>query len=164
MLGDEEDVRLGGIVVADHQIAEQSEADLRFAEALAFPLLFVLSLIFFRGLVAAALPLLVGGIAIVGALVSMRLIHEVFPLSVLALNAVTAIGFGLAIDYSLFVVSRFREELARGSDTRDALRTTLRTAGHAIVFSGLTVAAAMASMLLVPAAIPRSRWRSAAWR
>ncbi len=149
-LGAEDDVLLGGIVVADHQIAEQSEADLRLAEALAFPLLFVLSLVFFRGLVAATLPLLVGGIAIVGGLFAMRLIHEVFPLSVLALNAVTAIGFGLAIDYSLFVVSRFREEVARGNDTEAALRTTLGTAGHAIVFSGLTVAAAMASMLLFP--------------
>ena len=149
-LGGESDVKLGGIVVADHQIAEQSEADLRLAEALAFPLLFVLSLLFFRGLVAATLPLLVGGMAIVGALVAMRLIHEVFPLSVLALNAVTAIGFGLAIDYSLFVVTRFREETARGADVAGALRVTLGTAGHAIVFSGLTVACAMASMLLFP--------------
>jgi uncharacterized membrane protein YdfJ with MMPL/SSD domain len=146
----EEDVLLGGVVVAEDQIAKQSEEDLRFAELAAFPLLFLLSLIFFRGLVASTLPLVIGGMAIVGALVAMRLLHEVFPLTNLAINAVTAIGFGLAIDYSLFVVSRFREELAQGRDHEEALKVTLRTSGEAIFFSGLTVAAAMASLLLFP--------------
>ena len=120
---------IGGAVVAEHQIAEQSEADLRVAEALAFPLLFVLSLLFFRGLIASALPLVIGGAAIVGALFAMRLIHEVFGLSVLAINVVTAIGFGLAIDYSLFVVSRFREGLAKRTRKEAALAITIRTLG-----------------------------------
>lgn len=142
------DVQLGGVVVADHQTAEQSESDLRRAELIAFPLLFVLSLLFFRGLVAAALPLVLGGFAIVGSLFVMRTIHEVEPLSVLSINMVTGLGFGLAIDYSLFIVSRFREELAGGLEVDAALRRTLATAGRAVAFSGLTVACAMTSLLI----------------
>jgi RND superfamily putative drug exporter len=146
----ERDVTLGGTLVADHQIAEQSEQDLRRAELLAFPLLFVLTLLFFRSLVAAALPLLLGAIAIVGALAALRLLHEVAGLSVLSINAVTGIGLGLAIDYSLFIVSRFREELARGHPTPAALHRTLLSAGRTVLFSSLTVACAMASLLLFP--------------
>ena len=108
------DVQLGGIVIADHQIAKQSETDLRRAELFAFPLLIVLSLLFFRGAVAAMLPLAIGTLAIAGSLFMMRLAHEVVSLSVLSINIVTALGLGLAIDYSLFIVSRFREELAAG--------------------------------------------------
>jgi len=144
------DVALGGVVVADEQTANQSESDLRRAEALALPLLFVLSLLFFRSLVAAALPLMLGACAIVGSLFLMRSMHEVEPLSVLSINMVTGLGFGLAIDYSLFIVSRFREELATDEDVPRALRRTLETAGRAVAFSGLTVACAMASLLVFP--------------
>ena len=100
----QDDVQLGGVVIADEQIAEQAEQDLRRAELLAFPLLLVLSLLFFRSLVAAALPLVLGGIAIVGSLALMRAIHEVVPMTVLAINVVTGLGLGLAIDYSLFIL------------------------------------------------------------
>ena len=113
-----DDVELGGVVMADDQIANQAEEDLRRAEMLAFPLLLLLSLLFFRSLVAAALPLVIGGIAIVGALATMRAIHEVAPLSVLAINVVTGLGLGLAIDYSLFVLARYREELAQRAEHR----------------------------------------------
>jgi hypothetical protein len=144
------DVELGGVVIADDQIATQAEDDLRRAEVLAFPLLLLLSLIFFRGLVAAALPLVLGGIAIVGSLAAMRAIHEVVPMSVLAINVVTGLGLGLAIDYSLFIVSRYREELARGLAAPQALERTLSTSGKAITFSGITVACALASLLVFP--------------
>jgi RND superfamily putative drug exporter len=148
--GGRDDVQLGGVVMADDQIAEQSEKDLRRAELFAFPLLFVLSLLFFRSLVAAALPLVLGGVAVVGALAAMRAIHEVVPVTVTATNVITALGLGLAIDYSLFIVSRFREELARGSDVPHALQRTLSTSGRAVSFSGITVAGAMASLLVFP--------------
>ncbi len=144
------DVELGGVVIADDQIAEQVETSLRRAEMLAFPLLLLLSLLFFRSLVAASLPVLLGGIAIVGSLAVMRLIHEVQPLSVLSINVVTGIGVGLAIDYSLFVLSRYREELAAGKQNGRALERTLGTAGRTVTFSGITVACAMASMLIFP--------------
>ncbi|MGZ5336858.1 MAG: MMPL family transporter [Solirubrobacterales bacterium] len=147
---DRSDVELGGIVVADDQIAKQAESDLRLAELVAFPPALLLSLLFFRSLVAAALPLVLGGVGIVSALFAMRIMDEFVPLSVLALNVVTAIGLGLAIDYSLFIVSRYREELARGADPPQALETSLETSGRAVAFSGLTVGAAMAAMLVFP--------------
>ena len=146
----QDDVELGGVVIADEQIAEQAETDLRRAEMLAFPLLLILSLLFFRGLVAAAIPLVLGGIAIVASLALMRAIHEVVPLTVLAINVVTGLGLGLAIDYSLFVVSRYREELARGLSEAQALTKTLSTSGRAVTFSGITVACAMGSLLVFP--------------
>jgi RND superfamily putative drug exporter len=145
-----DDVELGGVVIADDQIAEQAEKDLQRAEMLAFPLLLLLSLLFFRSLVAAALPLVLGAVAIVGSLAVMRLTHEVVPLTVLAINVVTGLGLGLAIDYSLFIVSRYREELAAGKDRAVALERTLATSGRAVSFSGVTVACAMASLLVFP--------------
>lgn len=144
------DVVLGGTVIADDQIAAQTEQDSKRAELFAFPLLFVLTLLFFRSLVAAALPLLLGAISVVGSLFAMRVLHEGVALSVLSINVVTALGLGLAIDYSLFVISRFREELARGLRTPAALRRTLTTTGRTIIFSGLTVSCAMATLLVFP--------------
>ena len=146
----QDDVELGGVVIADDQIAVQAEKDLRRAELIAFPLLLILSLVFFRSLVAAALPLVLGGIAIVASLAVMRMIHEVVPLTVLAINVTTGLGLGLAIDYSLFILSRYREELAGGASEQEALSRTLSTAGRAVTFSGITVAAAMASLLVFP--------------
>jgi RND superfamily putative drug exporter len=144
------DVILGGVAVADHQIADQSERDLQRGELIAFPLLLVLTLLFFRSVVAAVLPLVLGAISIVGALCALRLLHEVVGLSVLSINVVTGVGLGLAIDYSLFIVSRFREELAAGRDSAGALQRTLATAGRTVLFSSLTVACAMASLLVFP--------------
>jgi RND superfamily putative drug exporter len=152
----DDDVQLGGVVIADEQIAEQTETDLRRAELFAFPLLLLLSLLFFRGLVAAALPLILGAIAVVGALATMRAIHEVVPVTVTATSVITALGLGLAIDYSLFIVSRFREELARGLAVPQALERTLSTSGRAVSFSGITVAGAMASLLVFPQQLLRS--------
>lgn len=146
----ETDVLLGGPVITSAQLNKQVEKDLARAELIAFPLLFVLSLFVFRGVVAAFLPLIVGAVAILGTFLGLRVVNEFTPLSIFALNLVTAVGLGLAIDYSLFVVSRYREELARGGSGGDALRRTLSTAGRTVMFSALTVAAALASLLVFP--------------
>ena len=121
---------------------------LRTAEIYAFPILFVLSLLFFRSLVAAALPLLVGGLAIIGTFLMLRVASEATSVSVFALNLVTGLGLGLAIDYSLFIVSRYREEMARSGPGLEAMRRTLATAGRSVLFSSLTVAGAVAVALL----------------
>ena len=143
------DVILGGADVAGYQIGQQALADLGFAELLAFPLLFILALLIFRG-VAAILPLAVGGMAILVTFMVLRLVNEVLPLSVFALNLVIGLGLGLSVDYSLFLVSRFREELAQGSAPPDALRATLLSTGRTVIFSALTVAAALACLTVFP--------------
>ena len=143
-------VRLGGPAAAAHEVNKTVENDLRRAELLAFPLLFLLSLLFFRSGVAAALPLFVGGLAIVGTLAILRLANELTEISVFALNLTTGLGLGLAIDYSLFVVARYREELERTGPGFEAVRRTLATAGRTVVFSSLTVAAALASLTVFP--------------
>jgi uncharacterized membrane protein YdfJ with MMPL/SSD domain len=143
-------ITLGGHALAEHQVNQQVSEDLRRAELLAFPLLFLLSLVFFRSLVAALLPLLVGGLSIVLTFLGLRLASEVGSISVFALNLVTGLGLGLAIDYSLFIVSRYREELARTGSSSEAVRRTLNTAGRTVLFSSLTVTAALASLLVFP--------------
>ncbi len=149
-LEDERGVSVGGGALAQAQMNEQTESDLRRAELLAFPLLFLLSLVFFRSLVAALLPLLVGGLAIVGTMLVLRGASEVTTVSLFALNLVTGLGLGLAIDYSLFMVSRYREEIARTGPGLQAMRRTMATAGRTVLFSSLTVAAALASLMVFP--------------
>jgi uncharacterized membrane protein YdfJ with MMPL/SSD domain len=141
-------VTAGGGQLAFTQVGEQVEQDLARAEMLAFPLLFLLSLVVFRGVVAALLPIAVGATTILATFLWLRLVNGIEPMSVFAINLITGAGLGLAIDYSLFVVSRFREELATGVDTSAALRTTLRTAGRTVAFSAVTVAAAMAALMV----------------
>jgi uncharacterized membrane protein YdfJ with MMPL/SSD domain len=149
-IGGDRDVVLGGSIFADEQVSTQGEEDLQRAELFAFPLLFLLSLLFFRGLVAASLPLLLGAVNLIGALVVLRVLHEPFDIGVLSINVATALGFGLAIDYSLFIVSRFREELAAGLETPEAIRRTMDTAGRTVMYSSLTVAAAFSALLVFP--------------
>ncbi|HEY7933825.1 MAG TPA: MMPL family transporter [Solirubrobacteraceae bacterium] len=143
-------VRLGGNDVAFDEINKRTSSDLARAEAFAFPLLLLLSFWVFRGLIAAALPLLVGGFAIVITFLLLRLIDQFAGLSIFAVNLVTGVGLGLGIDYSLFILSRYREELARGLDTHAAIKRTLQTAGRTVLFGSLTVAGALASMLVFP--------------
>ena len=146
-----EGVKIGGPDVVGPEIGEQVSSDLARAELIAFPLLFLLSLWVFRSLVAALLPPLVGALSIVTTFLLMRFVDsELTSLSIYALNLVTGIGLGLAIDYSLFMVSRYREELARGADSRAAIVQTMRTAGRTVLFSALTVAAALATLLVFP--------------
>jgi RND superfamily putative drug exporter len=143
-------VVVGGGAVAQEQVNKQVETDLRMAEMLAFPLLFLLSLLFFRSLVAALLPPLIGGLAIVGTFLILRVASELGSISIFALNLTTALGLGLAIDYSLFVVSRYREEIAKDGPGPAAMRRVLATSGRTVFFSSLTVAAALASLLVFP--------------
>ncbi len=143
-------VRFGGNDVAFNEINKTTSSDLQRAEMFAFPILLLLSFWVFRGLVAAALPLLVGGFAIVLTFLFLRLIDQFAGVSVFAVNLVTGMGLGLGIDYSLFVLARYREELASGADTREALLRTLQTAGRTVLYSSLTVAGALASMLVFP--------------
>jgi uncharacterized membrane protein YdfJ with MMPL/SSD domain len=142
---------VGGYAVAVPAVADQVSQDLRRAETLAFPLLFVLSLVVFRGAVAALLPLFVGLLTIMGTFLGLRIVNEATLLSIFALNLTIGLGLGLAIDYSLFVLSRYREEMERVGPGRDALVRTLRTAGRTVIFSSMTVAAAMLSLLVFPA-------------
>jgi uncharacterized membrane protein YdfJ with MMPL/SSD domain len=143
-------ISVGGPAVAENQVNEQVEEDLRTAELYAFPLLFLLSLLFFRSLVAALLPLLVGALAIVGTFLMLRVVSEVTSVSIFALNVVIGLGLGLAIDYSLFIVSRYREEIARTGPGLEAMRRTLATAGRTVLFSAITVAGALAALLVFP--------------
>lgn len=143
-------VVVGGAAVAQEQVNKQVEKDLRMAELLAFPLLFLLSLLFFRSLIASVLPLMIGGLAIVGTFLILRIASELGSISIFALNLTTALGLGLAIDYSLFIVSRYREEIAKDGPGLAAMRRVLATSGRTVFFSSLTVAAALASLLVFP--------------
>ena len=115
---------------------------------LAAPILLLFSLLVFRSLVAALLPLAVGMATVLLTFSGLRIVNSFEPMSTFAINLTTGLGLGLAIDYSLFMVSRFREELASGADRSVALRATVRTAGRTVLFSAFTVAAALAAMLV----------------
>ncbi|HEV3228079.1 MAG TPA: MMPL family transporter [Solirubrobacteraceae bacterium] len=148
-LAHEPGVTVGGVGVAFSQLSAIVTDDLTRGELIALPLLFALSLWIFRGLVAALLPTLAGLLAITGTLLGLRTIVALTPISISALTITTALAVGLSIDYTLLIVSRYREELARG-DPADALRATLVSAGRTVVFSSLTIAAALASLLVFP--------------
>src|ERR671936_297684 len=150
------DVEFGGGAIADAQVNTQVGNDLARAELFAFPIIFLLSLLFFRSLVASLLPPFLGGLAILVTFFALRVVSSFTDLSVFALNGVTGLGLGLAIDYSLFMVSRYREEAAVDGFGVDALRRTLATSGRTILFSSLTVAAALASLTVFPQLFLRS--------
>ncbi|MDG4829580.1 MMPL family transporter [Solwaraspora sp. WMMD1047] len=147
---------VGGTVPFLQAANEQTTKDIYRAELLSLPVLLVLLLVIFGGLVAALTPLLVGGLAILGAFVAVRLLDLVTDVSIFAINIITLIGLGMAIDYALFVVSRFREELAAGHPTERAVARTMATAGRTVLVSGLTIATALASLLIFPQAFLRS--------
>jgi uncharacterized membrane protein YdfJ with MMPL/SSD domain len=149
-IGSRPGVVIGGGAASNVAVNQIVQDDLRRAEMLAFPILFLLSFWFFRSLVASALPLLVGGLSIVLTFLGLRIASEGLNLSVFALNLVTGLGLGLAIDYSLFMVSRYREELAEHGAGPTALMRTVTTAGRTVLVSSLTVAAALASLLVFP--------------
>ncbi len=148
---DQLEVKLGGPVPLQAEISEQISQDLAKSEMITFPLLAILLILVFRGLVGVLLPLLLGGVTILGAFLVVRLISEFTDLSVFALNIITVLGLGLAIDYSLFIVSRFREELRnyRG-DKKLAIEKTLKTAGRTVFFSGITVMISLLALLIFP--------------
>jgi uncharacterized membrane protein YdfJ with MMPL/SSD domain len=147
---------VGGAALATVQVNNQVQRDLTHAEELAFPVLFLLALWVFRGVVAALLPLVCGALTLLGALLLLRGVDLFLPVSSYALNIVTGAALGLGIDYSLLLVSRYREELARRGPGVAAVRATLATAGRTVAFSSVTVGAAMATLTVFPLGFLRS--------
>ena len=150
------DVTVGGPAVAGEDVPAQVLRDLAVAESIAVPLILILLVVAFGSLVAALLPLAVGAVAILGTFGELSILGDLTDVSVFAINLTTALGLGLAIDYALLMVSRFREELGRGMAVPDAVVRTVETAGRTILFSGLAVIAALAVLLLFPLYFLRS--------
>jgi RND superfamily putative drug exporter len=143
-------VRSGGLAMINIQITDQAQHDVLLMEAIAVPLSFIVLVWVFGGLFTAALPVVVGGMSILGSLAVLRLVALTTDVSIFALNLTTALGLALAIDYTLLIVSRFRDEMAAGATRDDALVHTMATAGRTVLFSATTVALSMAAMILFP--------------
>jgi RND superfamily putative drug exporter len=139
-------VQATGYLAINHDFNTILESDLQRAEYVSLPLALILLLLVFGTVLAAMLPLGVGMLAVVGGIAATFALSHSTDVSQYALNIVTLIGLGVAIDYSLFIVNRFREELARGRSVDDAVARSMATAGRAITFSGLTVAIGLAGM------------------
>ena len=150
------DTLLGGSIPGAHQAQEAAEADLARAELITLPLVAILLIVFFRGLVVASLPLLIGGFSVAMALACVRLLTHFTDVSVFALNIVTFVGLGVAIDYSLFMATRFRDELSAGVNVERAIQHTLQTAGRTIGYSGGAVAVSLLAMTVFPLMLLRS--------
>jgi len=146
----------GGAAVTYDEVNTSTRKDLAVAEAIAIPITAVALVLVFGSLVAALLPLAIGGVAIVGTLAELRLLSMVTDVSIYAMNMTTALGLALAIDYSLFIVSRYREELGRGRERADAILTAATTAGRTVLFSAMTVALALAALTVFPMYFLRS--------
>jgi len=144
------DVGYGGFAPGFNEVNDQTRRDLTKAELIAFPLLGILLLLVFRSVVAAAVPLLLGVLSILGTLLALRVMAAFVDTSLFALNIATALSLGLAVDYALLLVSRYREEVDAHGRTAEAHLRAVRTAGRASMFSGLTVAGAMAALMLMP--------------
>jgi RND superfamily putative drug exporter len=143
-------VRAGGVAMVNNQVTEQTRHDLLLMESIAISFSFLVLVWVFGGLLAAAVPIGVGLIAIVGSLAVLHAITFATDVSIFALNLCTAMGLALAIDYTLLMVSRYRDELAAGADRDDAVRRMMVTAGRTVVFSATTVALPMLTMVLFP--------------
>lgn len=150
------DVEVGGFAQVFHDVGTTIEEDLLTAEMIALPITLVLLVLIFGSVVAATLPLLIGVMSIIGTFFVLQVMSGLTDVSIYALNLTTALGLGLAIDYSLFVVSRYREELRAGHEPRAAVVRTVRTAGRTVAFSALTVAASLCATLVFPIAFLRS--------
>ncbi|MGI9125862.1 MAG: MMPL family transporter [Mycobacterium sp.] len=149
-------VRSGGTAVVNLQVTEQSKRDLLLLEAVVVPLSFLVLVWVFGGVFAAALPIVVGLMAILGSLAVLRAVTFFTDVSIFALNLTTAMGLALAIDYTLLMISRYRDELEDGADREQAIATTMVTAGRTVLFSAVTVALSMAAMVLFPMNFLRS--------
>ena len=145
----QDDVAVGGSATVGLQLGSTISEDLGRAELFAFPILLVLSLIFFRGR-AALMPLVVGITTVLGTFLVLTGVNAFYGMSVFALNLVIGLGLGLAIDYTLFLVTRYREELATQGPTAGAIATTMRTAGRTVAFSAATVAVALIALTAFP--------------
>ena len=150
------DVTVTGQAQVFHQVGDTIKADLARAESIAIPITVLLLVVVFGSAVAAGLPLAVGALAVVGTFLALRVLVTFTHVSIYSLNLTTAMGLGLAIDYSLFVVSRFREELHHGRDTEAAVVRTVETAGRTVLFSAFAVAASLAALMVFPLYFLRS--------
>src|SRR4051812_29110785 len=149
-------VEVGGFGEVFREVNHTIEHDLVRAEMIALPITLILLLLVFRSAVAALLPLAIGAMSIVGTFLALLVINAFTEVSVFSLNLTTAMGLGLAIDYSLFIVSRYREELATGHEPPIAIERTVATAGRTVGFSALTVAASLCALLVFPLAFLKS--------
>jgi uncharacterized membrane protein YdfJ with MMPL/SSD domain len=148
------EVLLGGPAIINQQLGGLVGKGIGMAEGIAAPIVFILALFVFRGVVAALMPIFVGGVAVLSTFLVLRIVNSFLPLSNFALSMVIGLGLGLAIDYSLFVVSRYREEMTKigteRADAKDALRHAIFKAGRTISYSACTVALALATLCLIP--------------
>ena len=149
-------VEAGGEAVANREMTDYTEKDLVKAEMVAIPLTLLALVLVFGSLVSAGVPVALGIVAMMGALLVVRLVSAVTDVSVLAMNVVTGLGLGLAIDYSLFILKRYNEELAAGRPTEAAIVEAIRTAGRTVLFSAVTVMLALAGLLVFPLYFLRS--------
>ena len=147
---------LGGAGEVFRQIEDQAQRDLRRAEAITLPITLLVLVLVFGSAVAAGLPLAVGALAVLGTFLVLRVVTALTDVSIFALNLTTGMGLGLAIDYSLFIVSRYREELAQGFEPDRAVLRAMQTAGRTVAFSALTVAVSLAALLVFPLPFLRS--------
>ena len=148
--------RIGGNVPMEVAVNSEVTADIAKAEGFSMPVLLILLLVIFGSLAAASLPLVIGGVAILGSFTVLRLLTMVTTVSIYSLNITTILGVGLGIDYGLFIVTRFREELHRQPTVEQAVARTVATAGRTVAVSGITVAAALTSLMLFPVDFLRS--------
>src|SRR3954471_2683009 len=148
--------QFGGNAVVNHDINDRVSSDIARAETISMPILLVLLVLIFGSFAAASLPLAIGVTAILGAFTALRAFALFTEVSIFAVNIVTITGLGLAIDYGLFVVSRFREEIKRQPDVETALARTMATAGRTVAVSGVTVAISLAGLLIFPQVFLRS--------
>ena len=143
-------VHVGGIATFNNAVSTKISKDLALAEGISIPVTFILLAFVFGGLVASAMPLVVGVGAILGAFLALYLISLFTGVSIFALNLVTGMGLGLGIDYSLLLVNRFREELHAGKSVEESVVKTVATAGRTVFFSGITVMISLASLMFFP--------------
>jgi uncharacterized membrane protein YdfJ with MMPL/SSD domain len=148
--------QVGGVVPTDETIDQQTTTSITRAEGLSFPILLILLLVIFGSLTAACMPLAIGALGILGSFTALRLLTLFTGVSVFSLNITTILGLGLGIDYGLFLVTRFREELRHPGTVEDAVARTVATAGRTVLVSGVTVAIVLSSLMLFPETILRS--------
>jgi RND superfamily putative drug exporter len=149
-------VTVGGQAMVYSQVNEQTSKDLQISEMIAIPISFLLLIWVFGGVVAALIPLITGAFAIVGTAAILRGFTAFTDVSVFALNLTTVMGLALAIDYSLLIINRYREEIADGLDRNSALVKSISTAGRTVLFSSVTVGLSMAAMAVFPMYFLRS--------
>lgn len=149
-------ITAGGQAAINADINHQVQKDLGLAEGIAVPLTLILLVFAFGSVVAALIPVIMGLVAILGTFAELYFLGNVTDVSIYAINLTTALGLGLAIDYALFIVSRYREELTAGKTIQDAITRSVETAGRTVIFSAMTVAASLAALSIFPLYFLRS--------